>query len=82
MLKDSCESPLSKNKYKDIAKQITEVQKSFAFEESIAHILKSMMITNLPIKVHWRVYLDIADIAKREAKFAEAKFFFKLAITN
>lgn len=44
--------------------------------------LKQIAICNLPQKIHWRVYLDIADFAKREARFSEAKFFFKLAITN
>lgn len=41
-----------------------------------------MMVSNVPQKVHWRVYLEIADFAKREARFDEAKFFYKLAITN
>lgn len=41
-----------------------------------------MVSLNLPHKIHWRVYLDIADIAKRKGKFAEAKLFYKLAITN
>jgi tetratricopeptide (TPR) repeat protein len=35
-------------------------------------------ITSLPRKVHWRILLDLADFAKRESKFAEAKLLFKL----
>lgn len=35
-------------------------------------------ITTLPRKVHWRILLDLADFAKRESKFAEAKLLFKL----
>ena len=32
----------------------------------------------VPRKIHWRVILDLADFAKRESKFTEAKFLFKL----
>lgn len=35
-------------------------------------------IVNLPRKVHWRILLDLADFAKRESKFEEAKTLFKL----
>lgn len=32
----------------------------------------------MPKKVHWRIILDLADYAKRESKFREAKILFKL----
>jgi len=35
-------------------------------------------ILNLPKKIHWRIMLDLADFAKRESKFREAKMIFKL----
>jgi hypothetical protein len=35
-------------------------------------------IIDIPKKIHWRVLLDLADFAKRESKFAEAKILFKL----
>jgi la-related protein 1 len=35
-------------------------------------------IIRLPKKVHWRVVLDLADFAKRESRFTEAKMLFKL----
>ena len=31
--------------------------------------------------MNWRVFLDIADIAKRESKFDEARHFFKIAVS-
>ncbi|CAM9244838.1 unnamed protein product [Chrysoparadoxa australica] len=31
----------------------------------------------LPIKVHWRLYLEIADLAKRENRFAEARKLYR-----
>jgi len=35
-------------------------------------------IINVPKKVHWKILLDLADFAKRESKFEEAKILFKL----
>ena len=35
-------------------------------------------ILSVPRKVHWRVIIDLADYAKRESKFKEAKLLFKL----
>lgn len=35
-------------------------------------------VLNVPRKVHWRVVLDLADYAKRESRFKEAKILFKL----
>jgi hypothetical protein len=35
-------------------------------------------ILNMPKKIHWKIILDLADFAKRESKFNEAKFLFKL----
>jgi hypothetical protein len=35
-------------------------------------------IMHLPKKVHWRLILDLADFAKRESRFKEAKILFKL----
>lgn len=37
-------------------------------------------LLNLPRKVHWRVILDLADLAKRESRFKEAKLLFKLVV--
>jgi hypothetical protein len=35
-------------------------------------------IVKLPKKIHWRIILDLADFAKRESRFGEAKLLFKL----
>lgn len=35
-------------------------------------------ILSLPKKVHWKLLLDLADYAKRESRFSEAKLLFKL----
>ena len=45
---------------------------STVIKETFARIL------SIPRKVHWRVVLDLADYAKRESRFKEAKLLFKL----
>lgn len=46
------------------------------FSETIKLVFAK--IINLPRKVHWKILMDLADFAKRESKFVEAKFLFKL----
>jgi len=41
--------------------------------------VKSMELIHslrVPQKIHWRVFLDLADFAKRESKFDEARNLF------
>jgi len=37
---------------------------------------------NIPQKIHWRILLDLADFAKRESKFSEANYLFKIVVTT
>ena len=46
------------------------------FESTIKLVFEK--IINVPKKVHWKILLDLADFAKRESKFDEAKILFKL----
>jgi len=32
----------------------------------------------MPKKIHWKILNDLADFAKRESKFIEAKILYKL----
>ena len=69
------ETPNSKYKYKQISREMKENEKSgfsTVIKETFARIL------SIPRKVHWRVVLDLADYAKRESRFKEAKLLFKL----
>jgi la-related protein 1 len=49
-------------------------------KEGFSAVLKFSFarIIQLPKKVHWRLILDLADFAKRESRFREAKLLFKL----
>lgn len=69
------ETPNSKHKYKNLNKDLKEVEKK-GFGEAIKLVFEK--IISLPRKVHWRILLDLADLAKRESKFLEAKTLFKL----
>ena len=37
-----------------------------------------LQLFDLPEKVHYRALLDLAELAKRESKFEEARLVFKL----
>ena len=72
---DLVETPNSKYKYKHIAREMKEKEKN-----GFAAVIKETFsrILNVPRKVHWRVIIDLADYAKRESKFKEARLLFKL----
>lgn len=72
---DLIETPISKNKYKGLTRELKEAEKK-GFTEAIK-IVFSKIIT-VPKKVHWKILLDLADFAKRESRFKEAKMLFKL----
>jgi hypothetical protein len=36
----------------------------------------------IPIKIQWRVFLDLADYAKRESRFETASHLFKVVVSN
>lgn len=69
------ETPVSKNKYKTLARDLKDFEKR-GFAEAMKLVFERMLI--LPKKVHWKILLDLADFAKRESKFSEAKILFKL----
>jgi len=72
---DLTETPNSKYKYKQISREMKEQEKN-GFQAVIKETF--LRVLNVPRKVHWRVVLDLADYAKRESRFKEAKILFKL----
>ena len=69
------ESPISKNKHKNLAKELKDTEKK-GFSHAVKLVFEKIL--NMPRKIHWRILLDLADFAKRESKFEEAKILFKL----
>lgn len=72
---DLIETPISKNKCKNLTRDLKESEKK-GFCESIKLVFSK--IITIPKKVHWKILLDLADFAKRESRFNEAKMLFKL----
>ena len=71
------ESPTSKNKYKSLQTQVKEMEKANAsFKQISIKSLELIMSLKVPQKMHWRVFLDLADFSKRESKFDEARNLF------
>lgn len=75
MKSDMQETPNSKHKYKQLSREIKEVEKK-GFSETVKMVFDKIL--TIPKKVHWKILLDLSDFAKRESKFNEAKILFKL----
>ena len=75
MKHDLNETPNSKHKYKNISRDMKDIEKK-GFTEAIKLVFER--IITMPKKIHWKILLDLADFAKRESKFTEAKILFKL----
>jgi la-related protein 1 len=69
------ETPNSKHKYKQVIREMKDLEK-----QGFSAVVKCAFakIMQIPKKIHWRVILDLADFAKRESRFREAKLLFKL----
>jgi len=66
------ESPATRSAFKDFYRRFrSEERTSFQGAEDFA--VQSLGDGSLPGKVHWRVYLELADLAKRSNRFADAR---------
>lgn len=72
---DLPDTPNSKYKYKIIVRDMKEQEKQ-GFQAVTKQVFSKLV--GLPKKVHWKIMLDLADFAKRESRFKEAKMLFKL----
>lgn len=80
---DIVESPISKNKYKNIAREMKECEKANdSYQMVVKTVLTKMITAQMPKKIQWRVYLDLADYAKRESKFDESRYLFKIVVSQ
>lgn len=66
------ESQASKQKYKDLSRQLKE---SSNFRE--AKELASSSLNDMPIDLKWKICMDLADMAKRENLLDDARYWFK-----
>lgn len=80
---DAVESPNSKMKYKMISKFIDELEKSeTSFKDLVLEALSKIQSLDIPKKTLWRIFLDLADYAKRESKFDSARQLYKIVVCN
>ena len=70
------DSPQSKFKYKQFLRDIKEMDG----QPFLAQLKQSFkQLPALPGKIHWRVLLDLADLAKRDSQMVYATRLFKVA---
>lgn len=71
------ESPATRAAFKEFYRAIrNEERSSFTKAEEFAYL--SLSSGSLPESVHWRVYLELADLAKRSNRYAEARRLYKM----
>eukprot|EP01125_Pyxidicula_operculata_P020859 TRINITY_DN7835_c0_g1_i2.p1 TRINITY_DN7835_c0_g1~~TRINITY_DN7835_c0_g1_i2.p1 ORF type:complete len:910 (+),score=161.15 TRINITY_DN7835_c0_g1_i2:140-2869(+) len=67
-------SPISKQQFTDFFKVFKVKEKEGYYS---AKQYASSNFANLPPKVHWKVYLEMADLAKRENRHKEARKYYE-----
>jgi len=66
------ESPATRSAFKDFYRKLrAEERNSFQGAEKFA--MYSLKDGSLPESIHWRVYLELADLAKRSNRFEDAR---------
>eukprot|EP00736_Rhodelphis_marinus_P013686 Rmarinus@m.17699 len=71
------ESPATKLKFKDFFHQFREKEKD-GFEAALEYC-KSCFI-ELPEKIHWRIFREMADLFKRESRLDEARCLYESVV--
>ncbi|KAH3762549.1 Pre-mRNA-splicing factor CLF1 [Pelomyxa schiedti] len=69
------ESPNSRLSYKMFYRKFKQTEKDEGLKAAVNFALRHLSI--LPHKVHWRVYLEMADMAKRENVLEEARDYYE-----
>eukprot|EP00339_Tiarina_fusa_P000679 CAMPEP_0116999280 /NCGR_PEP_ID=MMETSP0472-20121206/2044_1 /TAXON_ID=693140 ORGANISM="Tiarina fusus, Strain LIS" /NCGR_SAMPLE_ID=MMETSP0472 /ASSEMBLY_ACC=CAM_ASM_000603 /LENGTH=915 /DNA_ID=CAMNT_0004698659 /DNA_START=98 /DNA_END=2845 /DNA_ORIENTATION=- len=72
--KELVDSPTSNMKFKQFYRGFKQKEKE-GYEEASQYAIDHLEI--LPEKVHWRVFLELADLAKRENRISEARGYYE-----
>lgn len=70
------DSPTSKSKFKQFYRTFKVKEKEEGYTE--AKRFADECLSQLPEKIHYRIYLELADLAKRENKIREARRFYQM----
>jgi tetratricopeptide (TPR) repeat protein len=66
------ESPSTKTAFKHFYRTFRGEER-LSFQKAEEHALYALQDGSLPESVHWRVYLELADLAKRSNRYVEAR---------
>uniref|UniRef100_A0A7S4M9K9 Uncharacterized protein n=1 Tax=Vannella robusta TaxID=1487602 RepID=A0A7S4M9K9_9EUKA len=72
--KDPGDSPTSNTKFKQFYRSFKQKEKE-GYKEASQYAIEHLEI--LPEKVHWRVFLELADLAKRENRISKAREYYE-----
>jgi tetratricopeptide (TPR) repeat protein len=71
------ESPETRAAFKEFYRQFRLKERS-SIKEAEDYALRTLKYGSIPEKTHWRVYLELADLAKRSNKFEDARKLYSL----
>eukprot|EP00537_Pseudo-nitzschia_pungens_P003226 CAMPEP_0172359386 /NCGR_PEP_ID=MMETSP1060-20121228/3587_1 /TAXON_ID=37318 /ORGANISM="Pseudo-nitzschia pungens, Strain cf. cingulata" /LENGTH=1732 /DNA_ID=CAMNT_0013081015 /DNA_START=151 /DNA_END=5349 /DNA_ORIENTATION=+ len=66
------ESPATRSAFKDFYRKLRSEERT-SFQDAEKFAMLSLSDNSLPESIHWRVYLELADLAKRSNRFEEAR---------
>ncbi len=70
------ETPETKAAFKEFTKKLKAEERS-SFDDAESFALKTMADNTLQESIHWKVYLELADMAKRANRFGDARSLYK-----
>ncbi len=70
------ESPATRSAFKDFYRKLRAEERS-SFQDAEKFAMLSLKDGSLPESIHWRVFLELADLAKRSNRFEEARKLYK-----
>jgi tetratricopeptide (TPR) repeat protein len=73
---DLVESPATRVAFKEFYRTFRGEER-LSFQKAEAFALKVLQDESLPEAVHWRVYLELADLAKRSNRYVEARCLYQ-----
>mmetsp|Transcript_31440 Transcript_31440/g.34821 ORF Transcript_31440/g.34821 Transcript_31440/m.34821 type:complete len:1416 (+) Transcript_31440:200-4447(+) len=69
---DLSESPETRAAFKEFYRKFRLKEKT-SFNEAESFALNALDDKNIPSRMHWKIYLELADLAKRSNRFEEAR---------
>ena len=79
------ESPTDRQAYKEFARAFRQKENNESLDSARDYALACLDVKNhtlyLPSVVHWRVYLELADVSKRSNKIDDARSYYRKACT-